>query len=252
MQGLAAASILLLLGISLVIGIRLLALWSRTRGMPELLLGTMLLLISGIGYPGQIVSSRIESASVVSLYLLGYGAVSAGIALLYLFTWRVFRAQERWALVFACAGAALLGFNVFERARDVLVSHDVRLGAETMWEGLLQAATVTAAYLWTAWESLRHHGMMKRRVRLGLADPVLANRFLLWGAMSLFASMGIVWSAAAFGMGMDVMNNPVVLVPSSVSGIAQAVLLLLALMPPQWYLERVRSPGAVDAVPQES
>jgi hypothetical protein len=39
---------------------------------------------------------------------------------------------------------------------------------------------------------------------------------------------------------------------SSLSALGQAVLLLLALMPPHWYLEYVRSRSAVRAVPQES
>ena len=191
MQGLAAASILLLVGISLVVGVRLLALWLRTRGLPELLLGTMLVLLCGIGYPGQIVALRLEGAAVVPVYLLSNVAISVAIALLYLFTWRVFRAQDRWALVFACAGAAALGFNTVARAQEVLVTHDIRMGAANMLEGMLQTAAVSVAYLWTAWESLRHHEMMKRRVRIGLADPTVANRFLLWGTMSLFACMGI-------------------------------------------------------------
>ena len=53
-------------------------------------------------------------------------------------------------------------------------------------------------------------------------------------------------------MGINVMSNPVVMLGSSVSGIGQAVLLWLALMPPQWYLERVRSRETARAVPQES
>ena len=35
--------------------------------------------------------------------------------------------------------------------------------------------------LWGAAESLRYFSMMRRRAKLGLADPLVTNRFLLWG-----------------------------------------------------------------------
>ena len=219
MQGIAAISFALVLGVSLVVGIRLMAIWSRTRGMPELLLGGMLLLTAGIGYPSQIMASQIESAAAMPLYLLGYVAASAGVALLYVFTWRVFRAQEKWALVFACAGVAALGFNASMRVQEVLVSHDVRHGRRDLGKFLFQGFTVTVAFLWTAWESLRHYAMMKRRARLGLADPTLANRFLLWGSMALFSSAGTVVNVAAVAMRIDVMNDPGMLLASSLSAL---------------------------------
>jgi hypothetical protein len=37
------------------------------------------------------------------------------------------------------------------------------------------------AFLWAAIESFRYFGLLRRRLRVGLADPVLVNRFLLWG-----------------------------------------------------------------------
>jgi hypothetical protein len=39
----------------------------------------------------------------------------------------------------------------------------------------------TAAALGIAFESFRYWRMLRRRLRLGLADPVVTNRFLLWG-----------------------------------------------------------------------
>jgi len=241
MQLLAAASILLVVVISVLIGIRLIVLWLRTRGLPELLLGATLLLTAGIGYPGQIIATRIEGPAVVPLYLVAYVAVSAGVALLYLFTWRVFRAQERWALVLACVGGAALALNVVLRAQRVMASGHIDIGPEALDECLFQGFTVAIAYLWTAWESLRHYGMMRRRIRLGLADPAVANRFLLWGTMALCSSAGTVSNVVAVGMRIDVMNDPGILLFSSASALGQAVPMFLALMPPLWYLERVRS-----------
>jgi hypothetical protein len=53
-------------------------------------------------------------------------------------------------------------------------------------------------------------------------------------------------------MQIDVMTDPGILFASSLSSLGQSVLLLLALMPPHWYLEYVRSRSAARPVPQES
>jgi hypothetical protein len=251
-QGIAAISFALVLGVSLVVGIRLMLIWSRTRGMPELLLGGMLLLTAGIGYPFQIMGTQLQNAAAIPLYLLGYVGASGGVALLYVFTGRVFRGQEKWARVLVWGCIAALTVNSAMRIQEVLVSQDTRLDAGSMGKLMFQGSTVAFAFLWTAWESLRHHAMMKRRGRLGLADPALANRFLLWGSMALFSSVGTILNCVAVSMHIDVMNDPGVLFASSLSSLGQAVLLLLALMPPRWYLDYVRSRSAGGPVPQES
>jgi hypothetical protein len=46
----------------------------------------------------------------------------------------------------------------------------------------------TLPMLWVSIESFRYYLLLRRRLRLGLADPVLANRFLLWA----------IWAAAVF------------------------------------------------------
>ena len=38
------------------------------------------------------------------------------------------------------------------------------------------------AFGWASLESLRYYGLMRRRRSLGLADPVVTNRFFVWGA----------------------------------------------------------------------
>ena len=40
----------------------------------------------------------------------------------------------------------------------------------------------TGAMLWVAIESFRYYGQQRRRLRIGLADPILSNRFLLRGS----------------------------------------------------------------------
>ena len=50
---------------------------------------------------------------------------------------------------------------------------------------LLVDLLAQALYLWTSVESLTWWRRMHRRVALGLADPVVANRFFLWGVLGL-------------------------------------------------------------------
>lgn len=251
MRALAGLSILLLVATSVGVGVRLLISWRRTRGLPELLLGGMLLLTVGVGYPGLILSSR-GGDWAAPLYVVSNLAVNAGFALLFLFTWRVFRPERAWAKGLACTGLAILCVCAAWRIQDVLTGKGVRIGSEVLGASLLQTTPVIVAYLWTAWESLRYHGLMRRRVRIGLADPVVSDRFLLWGTMSLFTALGTFMNSLALAFGIDVMQSPLVLFGSSVTGCAQVVLLFLAFLPPQVYLDRVRSRAARSVRPLEA
>jgi hypothetical protein len=243
MQGLAAAAVGLLIGASTLVAVRLLLLYRRTGGAPELLLGSMLLLSVGVGYPARIATDQVGPEWSGALLVVSHLGIAVGFALLYVFTWRVFRPRGTWARAFAAAGVmALLGkalhgcFQVYHRGAIHTMEmplHDV----------LLQTGPVLAGYVWTAWESLRYHGAMRRRVRLGLADVTLSNRFLLWGLMGLAASTGVVLNIGALALKVDILS-PWVLLPSSVTGLSQAVLLVLTFAPPSAYLGWVRARAA--------
>lgn len=247
MQSLAAAAVGLIIGASVLVALRLLLLYRRTRGWPELLLGTMLLLSVGVGYPLRI---AVQVSPHWSGVLLGASdvAICAGFSLLFVFTWRVFRTEESWARIVAFAGViALLGAAL----HGCIQAH--RYGASaTSKEGvggiLLLTAPAIVAYLWTAWESLRYHGAMRRRVRLGLADAVVSNRFLLWGVMALAATLGVALNTGAAAAHVDTLSSAWVLFPSTITGVSQAALLVLAFVPPQPYLRWIRSRTAASGV----
>jgi hypothetical protein len=107
-------------------------------------------------------------------------------------------------------------------------------------EIFLQTGPVMVAYLWTAWESLRYHGAMRRRVRLGLADAAVSERFLLWGLMALSATAGVALNAIAIALRVP-MLDPMLLLGSSFTGLCQTLLLLLVFAPPRAYLRWVRA-----------
>ena len=74
-----------------------------------------------------------------------------------------------------------------------------------------------------------------------LADPVVCNRFLLWGLTSVFVIAGVALNSAALALHVNVFETPSILFASSLTGLAQAVLLMLAFLPPPSYLAWVRT-----------
>jgi hypothetical protein len=244
MQVLAAAAIGLLVAASIAVGFRLLALHRRSGAAPELLLGLMLLLSVGVGYPLLIAADRAGPDAIRPLLVVSALGVNAGFGMLYVFTWRVFRPQALWARLFAGAGVLAMAASAAWRCHYTITQADPRIGIEVIGQSLAQTATVVAAYGWTAFESLRYWGLMRRRARIGLAEPEVANRFLLWGLMSLFVTAGVLLNSIAMARGIAVFQSPSILLASSTTGLAQAILLVLAFLPPRFYSNWVRARAA--------
>ncbi len=241
MRVFAAAAVGLLVAASIVVALRLLALHRRTGAAPELLLGLMLLLSVGVGYPLLIAADRAGPGNVRPLFIVSTLAVNAGFALLFAFTWRVFRPDAAWARTLAGAGVLTLLGNAALRCADALTEAEVRIGNEVVAESLLQTTPVLVAYLWTAWEALHYHGLMRRRARIGLADAAVSDRFLLWGLMALCVAAGVLLNSVALTFQVEILESPGVLLGSSATGLAQALLLVLAFVPPRAYLAWVRA-----------
>ena len=244
MQGFAAIAIALLVVGSIVVGVRLLVLHLRTRGAPELLLGGMLLLAVGVGYPLMIATPHVSAAWAAPFQAVATLSWSVGFSLLFVFTWRVFQPQKGWARVLAAAGVLTMLVQAVQRSILVSTHGAVDAASESLGEVLRYAAPVIMAYGWTAWESLRYHDMMRRRVRLGLADAVVSNRFLLWGMMALAVNAGVIANLVATAMRTDTLATPWVLLLSSTTGLTQVVLLVLAFLPPRSYASWVRARAA--------
>jgi hypothetical protein len=66
--------------------------------------------------------------------------------------------------------------------------------------------------------------------------------------MALCDTSGILLNAVAMAFGVDTYNDAGVLVASSVSGLGQAVLMVLAFAPPQSYLAWVQTRARALAV----
>lgn len=246
MQALAGVAIATLLIVSVAVGVRLLTLHRKTGGMPELLLGLMLLLSVGLGYPLKIAATRIDPGVAGPVVAVSSLVVAVGFSCLVAFTWRVFRRDAEWARAVAVAGILVLLVTGLWDAIEALRGADVYTPDHFTLQSVIHGSTVMAVYLWTAWESLRYRGKLKRRLRLGMADPLVCNRLLLWGLMSLCVAGGILLNITAGVRGVSIVDSPGVLLGSSATGLAQTLLLVLAFAPPRAYLAWVRGPAEAE------
>lgn len=194
MEAISGLVTVLCLGLALAIGLRLARLGHRTRG-PETWLALYFLLtqFAGAGlacflYMSWTDASRaLPDALAVPVHAASLGAANAGLGALYVFVLQTFHPRSKAVrrivgLVIAAMAAAYLAVATSEGfAIRVMpgpaywISWTLRIGA----------------LVWLALESLRYWRLLRRRLRIGLADPLVTNRFLLLG----------VWAWAVFLMG---------------------------------------------------
>jgi hypothetical protein len=244
-QAVAGISFVLLVSCAWIVGIRLLLLARRTRALPETCLGAMFLSLMGLGYP-LAVAAQAEAALGLSvaktIQILSNGLIDFGFGLLFVFTLQVFRKGSRWALALCLAGLATL------TAHFVIVAGIV-VGLESMSDAIdttrgwaqLSLGAGCAASLWTGIEALRYRAQLQRQLALGLTDPAVVNRFLLWGGMGLATAIGGLANVYFLLARIDVVSDPRALLVTSLVGIAQAALLLLGFFPPAAYMRHLMS-----------
>jgi hypothetical protein len=232
----------------LVIGIRLLVLWSRTRRLPELLIACGILGIGPVGLFLSLVSfSSVDTlpalASVslaASLLSIAVGALAAAV-----FNWRVFRPDvHAMRFVIGILAALFLGSLVHEAVTSGFAD-PTAIASGFRVHTLLS----TGILLWGAAESLRYYAMMRRRLKLGLADPLVTNRFLLWGLGIGAAGLGSAISmTAVLATGQHMLELSWVTASNSLHGFTSAVLMWVAFIPPGFYRRFVDSRARQRAV----
>jgi hypothetical protein len=96
--------------------------------------------------------------------------------------------------------------------------------------------------LWGSAEALVYWRKMRRRLRLGLADPIVTNRFFLWGLGAGAAGLGsTIGTVAQLVTGLPPLETPLVTLSSSLHGLTAAVAMWLAFMPNQAYLRFIEA-----------
>jgi len=247
LQALAGFCLLLFVAVSTLVGLRMLWLARRTRGVPELLMGAGMVLIAGVGYPATLVAGFGKPVGQMSVagYAIGSLITQVGITLIYAFTQQVFRSGVGWARALVAVGSLFMTVSLVGTTWCLATADAAEL-SHLVARAWLSVGIVgyTGAFLWTAIEGLVHYRMALRRMALGLADPVVTNRFLLWGVFGLMATGINFTSALGNALGIDPSRAPLVLVPLGTLGAVACVAMYLAFFPPAWYLARVRGAAA--------
>jgi hypothetical protein len=223
----------LFFAVSLTVGVRLLALAARSRQAPELLIGLGVLGIGPVGFGLQTVAGRVgDYALAEQLATAGAVAVAVGIWAKLAFNWLVYRRGSRAALaVMLTLGAAVAAQLLAQPLVGSFLEADRHVGLAAA-RGALQAAALG----WGSLEAFAYWIQLRRRARLGLSEPVLVNRFVLWaisaGAAALGTAIGV---AASVVTGRPIQQIPAVLASASAFGLVAALGMWLAFAPPRVY-----------------
>jgi hypothetical protein len=234
---------------SAVVGLRLLWLARRTGRSPELLLGAAILGTAVLGYGVLIVGtimrsmlgSEVVPESLVLLTAVGKIAHDLGVSLFLAFVVSVFRPGDSWARGLA-GGAMLLLWTGLAWGAMLGSFRMDNTGTPAWW---CEYAIIWTYSLWLVFESFRYWRLMQKRVWLGLTDPMVTNRFLLWGCGSLFTFMATAIASVPFALlgQSDLMATvaPTVYVGTAIAGVCSISCSYLAFLPPTWFAERVRA-----------
>lgn len=240
---------LLYLSIMGALGVRLALLSWRRRQLPEALLAAHFLLCCTLAYVLLATGMAIAQAAgaqppgaVLPLIAAGHLLSIAGVFAVAAFNTLVFRRRQVWAhVLLACFGLLMVvGYAGYGWSGGF---SDARFSGG--WYALLYGSYMGVA-AWVLLEPLLFWSRMRRRERLGLAEPVEVNRFLLWGTGSglrlLMLAAGAVPMALAGAMTPDHLAAwaPGILITSALAGIGVAAAYWLTFFPTRRYLAFVR------------
>ena len=267
MLALISASVTLFnLLLSLAIGIRLFRLAWRQGGFgPEFWLGGFFLFAAFLGaglnisvYAGMADPSLALSPQHGSLVLAASTfTYCVGTAGLHVFNWLTFRRDSARARSAAVAGSLAVVAAACAQALTEGFAIKVFPGV-AYWSFYLARNT---PYFWLAAESLGYYGAARRRLRLGLSDPLVTNRFLLlglwavaWAAMGLsdIVARSIYWTVVGSTTEMRLDTaGPIILMTIAVTsalGTLAAVTLGLSFFPTRAYRRWVESRAAASRI----
>ena len=222
-----------------VVGWRIGRIARRGGGTPERWIALCLLPICAFGYPLLVAAQAFSGTAALVAMSLGIAASNFGLGCIFFFTRAVFRPHVRWLGVALGSIVALLLYHwgaltigLFETRSPQLA---FRLGLT-----LLVDAVSAAGFGWAALESLAYGAALRRRVALGLADPLVANRMLLWGLVGLSTVVINFVNALTAWRGLNMLQDPLTLLVTGVLGMSNALALALAFATPERYAAGVR------------
>jgi len=160
----------------------LLRLARRTGEVPERLLGIAFLLFGTSYLFYELPYALTDEALLLSFSVIGRVLWDASVVAIALFTKEVFHRDRAWARILVwCVGLLLaVGFSISAIYGD--------------WEGMAPLSNPgfwiewlgqMIPLAWVACAAFWQYSLARRRVRLGLSDPLVSNRFFLFGLFGL-------------------------------------------------------------------
>jgi hypothetical protein len=226
------------------VGWRMLALWRSTRQTPEMLLGLGLVLMSCVATPLAGLGRLPATAGAIFgklCFAAGMGTVAVAAVLLIAFTQRVFRPDSGWARGLFVGVSFLLAAAVAWMSWVNFVGETLTEVVPRMRPGtLVLMGSLLVCFAWASCESLLHHANLKRRLALGLVDPILVDRFFLWGVSSGATTLLMGVLLYCVQTGMVIMRDPVSLSAIAIVGSVMSAAWYLTFLAPESYLEFVR------------
>jgi hypothetical protein len=228
-----------------VVGVRLLWLAKNGGGRPALLCGHGFSLIALIGFPLGVLSG--QGFAPVGEVHLSLAAVSLlanllGIGSFFVFTVTVFRPGALWAHTLAgaaIAGAGMAGVGI---VGAIAVSPASASSFEVTWGWAATFQLVCVlCFGWMGLEGLNEWRLSRRRLTLGLSDPVVSNRLLMWGLFGVSTTLMCLVLAGVMLSGQPTATSALAQGSQALFGLASSAAVMLAFFPPRSYLERLRA-----------
>ena len=226
---------------SFFIGIRLLVRGLSAQTRPETLLGAHALLIASgnvviqgavlVGLQGTVLSDIVVRSGGV-IVDIGYAC----------FTWfcvEVYRPEMPGlrklsiALLFAIIAVQPIAVIFHSTVNPIFYSEQVLR---------------VASYAWGAYEAFRFYSVMRRRAQYGMGDPLVENRFLLWGVATTLALLILIAMCITFKATALTELGAWSLTAGAILTMPTAFLVWLAFFPPDWYRQRVERKFGVEGV----
>lgn len=194
------------------VGVRMLLVARRTRGLPELLLGLAFLLMSSLGIP-LLVLSGYGAPHVrdmhFALFVTSLVFLDSGALLFMAFVWRVFRPRSPAARMTMIASALALSVHVAIVTVAIRSADPEAVPLEVMGtRALILFAVMMVSNAWGTVEAFTYWARLRRQQMLGLADAAASRRMLLF-AIGCFAPLVTTgFTASAMARNVNPLTDP--------------------------------------------
>jgi hypothetical protein len=240
----AVAMLLFIVSCSAV-GVRLLWLAKTGGGRPAMLCGNGFCLIAILGFPLGVLSGQgVAPVGQVQLPLAAVGLLAnvLGISSFFVFTVSVFRPNALWAHTLAGAAIACMGMACVANVATLALAPAAASSFEVTWGWTaIFNGVCTLCFAWMSLEGFAEWWKSRRRLALGLSDPVVSNRLLMWGVFGASTTLLCMVLLAVLLTRQPTVTSPLAQSAQAFFGIVSSGAATLAFFPPPAYLAKLRA-----------